>query len=398
MTIAIGGAFKGAVKNQLSALMRRADAIDMAVSYIQVSGWKEIAPFLEGIKPDRIRIVCTDQMGITDPDAVRLAQVAGVQIRRFTGSAIYHPKVYLASEGASRRYVLGSANLSASALERSVEASIASNGGEELFTWFEDLFTNHSEQFTHERLTAMQHAVATRVKGQLAVQNVLDQPKGSVDEAAQVGAREPLDTILGALPSEIGMLNFDHAGNNVRTLSDARTKLGGAQPFTGKVRSEFGMLGLSMDGRLTSLGTVLSAASTEADFADKWVKWLHDLPEEDILSSQYRLTRAKIVLKAFWALQPEVRQYFLDNAEAPPAHVRPILQTIELLANVGTVAQSLSLNDVRQLSRLLKNLDLVPANVRETVRDYLANKGTRGWRSPDRRLIPNAWKNASIQS
>jgi HKD family nuclease len=395
MTVAIGGTTAGNIKKQLSVLMSKADAVDMAVSYIQVSGWKEIAPLLRGVKADRIRIVCTDQMGITDPAAVRLAQAAGVKIQRYTGPAIYHPKVYLAAEGAAKQYVIGSANLSASALERSVEVVATASDDGTLSKWFEDLFTNQSEPFTTAHLDAMQKAVAARVKGQLAVQSALKPAGKAADKAQDVGAKEPLDTILGALPNEIGMLNYDHAGNNVRTLADARGKLGGALPFGGKVRSEFGMLGLAVDGSPTPLGTTLAASSTDADFADKWVKWLHDLAPANILASQYRLVRARSVLRAFWKLQPEVRQYFLDNAESPAADVRPVLQTIELLSNVGSIAEALSLENVRQLSSLLKNPDLVPINVRETVRDYLTNKGTRGWKTADRRLIPTAWKKAA---
>lgn len=395
MTIAIGGVGRAAIKVQLEVLTAKADGLDVAVSYIQVSGWKAIAPLVAGIDPRRIRIVCTDQMGITDPRAVRMAQAAGVQVQRYTGDATYHPKVYIAHHGKTRRYVLGSANLSASALEQSVEVVTSADDDGTLTKWFEDLFTNKSEPFSAQHLDAMSKAVAARVKGQLAVQSQLDVVKKKATISQLGGAREPLDTIFGALPADIGMLNFDHAGNNVRTLQDARGKLAGPQPFTGKVRSEFGMLGLAVDGRPTPLGMALSTTGTDADFADRWVKWLHDLRENEFLNSQHRLVRARAVLRTFWKMQPEVRQYFLDNAEAPPANVRPILQTIELLANVKSISESLNLDEVRQLSMLLRRPDLLPPNVRETVRDYLANKGTRGWRVADRRLIPNAWRKAS---
>lgn len=69
-----------------------------------------------------MRLVCTDQLGITQPAAVERALQSGVQIRNYSGGAVYHPKVYLAHDRNLRptRFLLGSANLSTSALcERS---------------------------------------------------------------------------------------------------------------------------------------------------------------------------------------------------------------------------------------------------------------------------------------
>ena len=56
--------------------------------------------------------------------------------------------------------------------------------------------------------------------------------------------------------------------------------------------------------------------------------------------------------------------------------------------------QELSLSEIETLSGLLES-ERVPEYIREEVEKYFNNKGTRGWDTDDRRLVPLAWKEAN---
>jgi len=106
------------------------------------------------------------------------------------------------------------------------------------------------------------------------------------------------------------------------------------------------------------------------------------------------LSFAKRVFRQFWRLKQEVRDYFLANAVHPTN--RKTLQTIELLCNASQVVQELSLSDIETLSGLLQS-ERVPEYIREEVKKYFTNKGTRGWDTDDRRVVPLAWQEASTR-
>jgi HKD family nuclease len=113
----------------LSELVDGAETLSLAVSYLQVGGWELFRRHTSELNLPKMRIVCTDQLGITHPEAVGRAIRSGVQIRNFAGSGVYHPKVYLAHDRNDRpiRFLLGSANLSTSAFTSSVEAGMLSD-------------------------------------------------------------------------------------------------------------------------------------------------------------------------------------------------------------------------------------------------------------------------------
>lgn len=67
---------------------------------------------------------------------------------------------------------------------------------------------------------------------------------------------------------------------------------------------------------------------------------------------------------------------------------------IELLANTGRSMATLTLNEIDTLAQLLEATEQLSPRVREVILDYLGNKGTRGWREPDRKLILEAWRDA----
>jgi hypothetical protein len=59
--------------------------------------------------------------------------------------------------------------------------------------------------------------------------------------------------------------------------------------------------------------------------------------------------------------------------------------------------QELSLSEIETLSDLLRS-DRVPEYIRDEVKNYFANKGPRGWDTDDRRVVPLAWREASVIS
>src|SRR2546430_703661 len=84
-----------AFKRDIIAAIRDARAVDIAVSYLQMSGWFMLLRDLERIPPAQIRILTTDQMNITQPAVLNAALRLGTQIRCYGGNRVYHPKVYL---------------------------------------------------------------------------------------------------------------------------------------------------------------------------------------------------------------------------------------------------------------------------------------------------------------
>src|SRR5258708_3811011 len=172
-------------KQALKELVEGADTLSLAVSYLQVGGWEMFRKHTRGLNYERMRIVCTDQMGITPPEAVRRAQNDTVQIRNFSGAVTYHPKVYLAHDrsGKPTRFLLGSANLSSSAFTGSIESGIISDddtGLGALDKWFNNLFSKRSEEFTAERLLVMEEkwraAAVYRARARLRVRRTLITP------------------------------------------------------------------------------------------------------------------------------------------------------------------------------------------------------------------------------
>lgn len=234
-----------------------------------------------------MRMVCTDQLGITHPAAVQRAISSGIQIRNFADDVVYHPKVYLAHDRNDRpiRFLLGSAK--------------------------------------------------------------------------------------------------------------ARDVLANPAAASGKQQSELKLLGFMHGGSLTELGRAAAALKSDEAVARLWCGWLQQTPDEQLKSINEKLLVAKRVFPQFWRLKEDVRKEFLANAQSP--RERRTLQTIELLCNARDVVQELSLDDMRTLSKLLGQPERVPEYIRDEVAEYFGNKGTRSWDTADRRVMPEAWRDAVIR-
>jgi HKD family nuclease len=133
----------------LGKLLRSAAYADIAVSYVKTVGWDHLRRLLatSGIPNGNIRLMVTDQFGITQPQALKDAYESGVSVRNYVGDRVYHPKVYLASDSNQRPVgaIVGSANLSDSALTEGVEAGILLYDKailKKLKSWFERLYND----------------------------------------------------------------------------------------------------------------------------------------------------------------------------------------------------------------------------------------------------------------
>jgi HKD family nuclease len=391
---------KGATNFQqaLRELTEGAETLSVAVSYMQVGGWELFREHVQGLNLSKMRIICTDQFGITQPAAVKRALASKVQIRNFAGNLVYHPKVFLAHnrKGRPTRFLLGSANLSTSAFSTSVEAGVLSkeqNSLSVLNGWFDGLFNRRSEPFTPELLREMEErwrtAAAARAKNRLRIRRNLIEPSGSEAIPVSPEDEDTVEDVLATIQLPIGLLNMDYAANNVRNIGKLREVLKNPEEASGKQQSELKLLGFMLNGKLTVLGRAAAQAKTNAEVARLWCRWLRLTSDTELREINVRLLDAKRVLPQFWRLKQDVREYFLANARSPEE--RTILQTIELLCNAREVVQELSLDDIRALSGLLQS-GQIPDYIREPVVEYFSNKGQRSWDTDDRRIIPLAWK------
>jgi HKD family nuclease len=395
MTLAFGGT---AQPKHIFKLIRDNiagfDRLAIAVSYVQVSGWELLRPLI-GAKANQVRLLCTDQFGITDPAAIRALQKAGVQVHAYDGKGVYHPKIYIASfANKSDRWVLGSPNLSRSALESGVEAAFTADDAQgQALAWFDDLFANKSHVFDAAKLQELEAAFAARIKGNLATARA--RPVAAAAVHRDPVAAEAIEAAFGALPNVVVPLNADKAGNNVRTLRRIKEVLDDPTQLKGKAFSEFKLIGLARDGGYTPTG-IQAQGKSLAEIANIWMRWLkHATPVEiQAANPSGRLAQGAIAFETFWSFPQDVRDFFLANSTKPNNQTRPSLQVIELLANTGRRMPTLTMADVSTLSKLLGATEQLSPRIRTIIRDYLDNKGTRGWREPDRELILEAWRAA----
>ena len=150
---------------QLSTSIARADEIDFAVAFIKTTGLRLLLPELQAaikrsataMRPAaRLRVVTSDYLDVTDPEALRLLillQEQGAQIRVYeTTGRSFHMKAYLFAhfdEGAhlNGTAYIGSSNISRQALTDGLEWNYrvdfpGDEGFLETRTRFESLFRN----------------------------------------------------------------------------------------------------------------------------------------------------------------------------------------------------------------------------------------------------------------
>ncbi len=143
----------------LCASIHTASDIDLAVAFIKTTGLKLLLPDLQSAlgrekDPARVRIVTSDYLDITDPDALRtlmLLQELGAQVRIFeSAGASFHMKSYIfaSTDSQGRRRgtaFIGSSNISRQALQDGLEWNYRvdfppDRGFMEALSRFEELF------------------------------------------------------------------------------------------------------------------------------------------------------------------------------------------------------------------------------------------------------------------
>jgi hypothetical protein len=243
-------------------------------------------------------------------------------------------------------------------------------------------------------------AATRRTQARLRVRRALVIPAGVAPAPLEPEDLDALEGVFATIQLPIGLLNMDYAGNNIRNVGRVREVLAnwntvrtGTSGASGKQRSELKLLGFAEGRDFTPLGRAASAADTREEVARLWCTWLQGTADAELATINKRLLVAKCVFTQFWQLKPEVRDYFLANAESPAD--RQALQTIELLCNARDVVQELSLDDIQTLTPLLEQPQRLPQFVRTAIADYRDNKGMRGWDFPDRRIVPVAWRQAA---
>jgi hypothetical protein len=214
---------------------------------------------------------------------------------------------------------------------------------------------------------------------------------------------DAIEDVFATIQLPIGLLNFDHARNNIRNLAHLRTVLpqwgqiraaGGST--AGKQRSELRLLGLVENHELTEVGCRVAAARSDEELARVWCDWIRQADDAVLEQLNERLPAFKRAVRQFWRLQPEVTEFFLANAQNYDE--KQTLQTIELLCNASDIVQELSLENFRTLTPLIAQVERLPEYIREAVAEYHDNKGTRGWELPDRRIMPLAWRHVAEEA
>lgn len=117
----------------LCAAIHRAQRVDMAVAFVKTTGLRLLLPdLLESLQrsesqlpPAQLRILTSDYLDVTDPEALRLLmllaeQGAQVRVYRSHGSS-FHLKAYLFSGADWGRAFIGSSNISRQALQQGLE-------------------------------------------------------------------------------------------------------------------------------------------------------------------------------------------------------------------------------------------------------------------------------------
>jgi len=164
------------------------DRIDMVVSFIMKSGLRLIAERLENAsqRGARVRILTTDYMHVTDPDALtHLLDMVDVdddlmQVRVFHDpSTSFHPKAYLfwAASGEMAAGYVGSSNLSRSGISGGVEWNLGVERVAPLVTSFERLWNDRrSTPLSHEWLSAYRQDRPTSIIAPSLTTGVIDEP------------------------------------------------------------------------------------------------------------------------------------------------------------------------------------------------------------------------------
>lgn len=141
---------------QLINSLKKADSVDIIVSFLMESGVKMLLKELENAlkRGAEIRILTGNYLGITQPSALYLIKKKlgdQVDLRFYREKErSFHPKSYIFHYSGYSELYIGSSNISRSALTSGIEWNYRFNSKsdpvnyDKFFATFEDLFENHS--------------------------------------------------------------------------------------------------------------------------------------------------------------------------------------------------------------------------------------------------------------
>jgi len=390
--------------HSLRKLLSGAHAADFAVSYVKLGGWNLVQTELKraGISTATTRVLATSQLGVTQPQAVEAIRDSGVLIRNYVGGKVFHAKAIIAYDGTGKPVgaIVGSANLSESALNRAVECGIRTTDPsvlDDLRTWFESLISDkrQTREFSDVDLEFLEQT--WRTSSALRLRQAFETPIAAVRSGVIEVDPESLEDLFVTVAIPIATLNIDHAGNNIRNLHHLREvlrefpRLSANPRLAAKQRSDLRLLGLlARDNNLTALGReAKNRFRSEARLASLWCKWVARTPDAALDAINPRIRAFKRAADRFWTLREEVQRFFFDNLTKPSE--RLTLQCIELVCSGSAVVSALEIEDLRRLATVIHGPEL-PTPLRHAVDDYFENKGRRSWRDDDRRIVLEAWK------
>ena len=109
-------------KNVIIAEIEKADEALFVVAYVRENG---VDVILNHIKNKSIKLLCSLDMGITQLSGIEKLLINGVEVKVYTShKGTFHSKIWLFGKDEKWRMLIGSANLTRSALIDNVEASV----------------------------------------------------------------------------------------------------------------------------------------------------------------------------------------------------------------------------------------------------------------------------------
>jgi len=165
----LDGGTEGRMRAELTRCLRSPafDRIDLVVSFIMLSGLDIVRSGLRDAidRGARVRILTTDYLDITDPDALaELLDICdeldqdrkGLEVRLWKArTESFHPKAYLfrSSNGNQAQGFVGSSNLSRSGIDGGIEWNLGTTAVDDLVQSFDQLWSHDSVvELTHDFL------------------------------------------------------------------------------------------------------------------------------------------------------------------------------------------------------------------------------------------------------
>ncbi|HWO97745.1 MAG TPA: DEAD/DEAH box helicase family protein, partial [Bacillus sp. (in: firmicutes)] len=150
----------GRLGEHLQKAIEQSDSIYILTSFVMDSGVKLLASSLRAAceKGAEVKLLAGDYLHVTQPKALaRLIDIhPNIEVRLWQSNGqSFHPKAYLFQQKSGGTFIVGSSNLSASALVTGVEWNVIVN--DEAPDTFEYALTEFMELFYHEQTVSLNH-------------------------------------------------------------------------------------------------------------------------------------------------------------------------------------------------------------------------------------------------